>query len=123
MGLVGVILIAMGLFCLYRRRRKTQSDQYTSKDLPVTSYSSRETSSYPTSTTISSSSNHSLLPSISNLRNGSTYFGVQVFSYEELEEATHNFSRELGDGGFGTVYYGKITTDSSNLTYKKNFTF
>ncbi|XP_022551747.2 LEAF RUST 10 DISEASE-RESISTANCE LOCUS RECEPTOR-LIKE PROTEIN KINASE-like 1.4 isoform X1 [Brassica napus] len=107
-GLVGVILIAMGLFCLYRRRRKTQSDQYTSKDLPVTSYSSRETSSYPTSTTISSSSNHSLLPSISNLRNGSTYFGVQVFSYEELEEATHNFSRELGDGGFGTVYYGML---------------
>ncbi|KAF8080815.1 hypothetical protein N665_0921s0009 [Sinapis alba] len=107
-GLVGVIFIAIGLFCLYRRRRKTQTDQYTSKDLPVTSYSSRETSSYPTSTTISSSSNHSLLPSISNLRNRSTYFGVQVFSYEELEEATDNFSRELGDGGFGTVYYGML---------------
>ncbi|CAG7892929.1 unnamed protein product [Brassica rapa] len=107
-GLVGLFLIAVVLFCLFRRRKKTQTDQYTSKDLPVTSYSSRETSSYPTSTTISSSSNHSLLPSISNLRNGSTYFGVQVFSYEELEEATDNFSRELGDGGFGTVYYGML---------------
>ncbi|CAN6851519.1 unnamed protein product [Brassica oleracea] len=107
-GLVGLFLIAVVLFCVYRRRRKTQTDQYTSKDLPVTSYSSRETSSYPTSTTISSSSNHSLLPSISNLQNGSTYFGVQVFSYEELEEATDNFSRELGDGGFGTVYYGML---------------
>ncbi|KAL0877399.1 hypothetical protein Bca101_027104 [Brassica carinata] len=106
-GLVGVILIAVGLFCLYRQGRKTQRDQYTSKDLPVTSYSSRETSSYPTSTTISSNSNHSLLPSISNLQSGSTYFGVQVFSYEELEEATDNFSRELGDG-FGTVYYGML---------------
>nr|VDC87669.1 unnamed protein product [Brassica rapa] len=71
-GLVGLFLIAVVLFCLFRRRKKTQTDQYTSKDLPVTSYSSRETSSYPTSTTISSSSNHSLLPSISNLRNGST---------------------------------------------------
>ncbi|KAM7266757.1 hypothetical protein ACFE04_008923 [Oxalis oulophora] len=37
-------------------------------------------------------------------------FGVQVFGYEELEEATDHFSenRELGDGGFGTVYYGKL---------------
>ncbi|CAH8383096.1 unnamed protein product [Eruca vesicaria subsp. sativa] len=106
-GLVGVILIAIGLFCLLRRRRKTQTNQYTSKDLPVTFYSSRVTSSYPTSTTISSNSNHSLLPSLSNLQNGSTYFGVQVFSYEELEEATDNFSRELGSG-FGTVYYGML---------------
>ncbi|GKU97614.1 hypothetical protein SLEP1_g10741 [Rubroshorea leprosula] len=41
---------------------------------------------------------------------GSTYFGVQVFSYAELEEATDNFnpSKELGDGGFGTVYYGVL---------------
>ncbi|KAF3615341.1 putative serine/threonine-protein kinase [Capsicum annuum] len=38
------------------------------------------------------------------------YFGVPVFSYSELEEATSDFnsSRVLGDGGFGTVYYGKL---------------
>ncbi|CAA0320200.1 unnamed protein product [Arabidopsis thaliana] len=102
------ILILAGLFLYIRRRRKTQDAQYTSKSLPITSYSSRDTSRNPTSTTISSSSNHSLLPSISNLANGSDYCGVQVFSYEELEEATENFSRELGDGGFGTVYYGVL---------------
>ncbi|CAE5963187.1 unnamed protein product [Arabidopsis arenosa] len=102
------ILIVAGVFLCIRRRRKTQDAEYTSKSLPITSYSSRETSRNPTSTTISSSSNHSLLPSISNLANGSDYYGVQVFSYEELEEATENFSRELGDGGFGTVYYGVL---------------
>ncbi|CAN7129659.1 unnamed protein product [Brassica rapa subsp. narinosa] len=107
--LLVVILIAAGLFCLIRRPKKIQAAQHMSKGLPITSSaSSRETSSYPTSTTVSSSSNHSLLPSISYITNASTYFGVQVFSYEELEEATENFSRELGNGGFGTVYYGVL---------------
>lgn len=41
---------------------------------------------------------------------GSNYHGVSVFSYAELEEATSNFDsfKELGDGGFGAVYYGKL---------------
>ncbi|XP_058184727.1 LEAF RUST 10 DISEASE-RESISTANCE LOCUS RECEPTOR-LIKE PROTEIN KINASE-like 1.1 isoform X2 [Rhododendron vialii] len=45
-----------------------------------------------------------------DLEEGSAYLGISVFSYSELKEATHNFdpSKELGDGGFGTVYYGKL---------------
>ncbi|CAH1414075.1 unnamed protein product [Lactuca virosa] len=41
---------------------------------------------------------------------GSIFFGVSVFSYTELEDATQNFdpSQELGNGGFGAVYYGKL---------------
>ncbi|KAL0645518.1 hypothetical protein Bca4012_043809 [Brassica carinata] len=106
LGLVGIILIAGGLFCTFKRRKKTQAAEYISKDLVITS-SSKEASNNPTSTTVSYT-DLPLLPSVSSTANRSVFFGVQVFSYEELEEATQNFSRELGDGGFGTVYYGVL---------------
>ncbi|XP_010440918.1 PREDICTED: LEAF RUST 10 DISEASE-RESISTANCE LOCUS RECEPTOR-LIKE PROTEIN KINASE-like 1.3 [Camelina sativa] len=106
-GFLGAILIVGCLLCIFIRRRMKLAGQHTNKGISTaTTYSSNTTSNTPTSTTISGS-NHSLVPSMSNLAN-SVYFGVQVFSYEELEEATENFSKELGDGGFGTVYYGTL---------------
>ncbi|CAL5338831.1 unnamed protein product [Camellia sinensis] len=55
-----------------------------------------------------------------DLEGGSVYFGVPVFSYTELEEATNNFdpSKELGDGGFGTVYHGKLQ-DGRDVAVKR----
>ncbi|KAL4569363.1 hypothetical protein LXL04_024999 [Taraxacum kok-saghyz] len=45
-----------------------------------------------------------------NVEDGSIFSGVSFFSYNELEDATQNFnpSQELGNGGFGAVYYGKL---------------
>lgn len=44
--------------------------------------------------------------------------GVHLFTYKELGEATNNFdsNKELGDGGFGAVYYGKRKIQ--NLTFE-----
>ncbi|KAL8228982.1 hypothetical protein R6Q57_013882 [Mikania cordata] len=46
--------------------------------------------------------------------------GVSVFSYEELQDATQNFdpSHEIGDGGFGSVFYGKLQ-DGREVAVKK----
>ncbi|KAA8532671.1 hypothetical protein F0562_032704 [Nyssa sinensis] len=59
-------------------------------------------------------------PSKAELEEGSVYFGVPVFSYCELEEATNSFntSKELGDGGFGTVYHGKLR-DGRDVAVKR----
>ncbi|GAB4832331.1 hypothetical protein Ancab_006345 [Ancistrocladus abbreviatus] len=76
-----------------------------------------------TTTTISNSQNVPLYsPSKSDIEKGSTYFGVKVFSYAELEQATNNFdeSRELGDGGFGVVYYGELP-DGRPVAVKRLF--
>ncbi|XP_021909073.1 LEAF RUST 10 DISEASE-RESISTANCE LOCUS RECEPTOR-LIKE PROTEIN KINASE-like 1.2 isoform X4 [Carica papaya] len=45
-----------------------------------------------------------------DVEKGRNLFGIHLFTYAELEEATSYFdsAKELGDGGFGTVYYGKL---------------
>lgn len=112
--MVGAVIAGAAITWLYffwwqRRKQKTaqSATHIESKDHPATSAKSLTTA---TSTHFTKS-----IPSYTSSGfgsgKGSTYFGVQVFDYTELEEATDNFnpSRELGDGGFGTVYYGKTS--------------
>ncbi|KAK3031582.1 hypothetical protein RJ639_036381 [Escallonia herrerae] len=82
----GIIILAICLAIIIMWRRRKRNSYFPSRNL----------SSDPSST--------------ADLEDGSVLFGLPVFSYTQLEEATNNFdsAKELGDGGFGTVYYGKL---------------
>lgn len=130
LAIAGAVIAGIGLgwliiFCRQRRKRlvvaaaasSSQIVQTESKELPTTPLANKA-SSAPSDTFTKSISSY---PSTkSEFGRNSSYFGVQVFNYHELEEATDNFSqsRELGDGGFGTVYYG-ILPDGRIVAVKR----
>lgn len=110
-------------------RRKRQSVAEAQSKAIVSSYPSngnpssnefRSSQGYTTSpSTYLSPSIPSYPSSKSDFENSANYLGVPLFSYNELEEATENFHerRELGDGGFGTVYCGMIFTHFHSWSY------
>ncbi|CAB4281309.1 unnamed protein product [Prunus armeniaca] len=85
---VATVLIMCVVFFVYQRRNR--------KQYAPSSFVSRSIFSKQTST--------------DDMEKGSTYLGVHLFTYRELEEATNYFdsAKELGDGGFGTVYHGNV---------------
>ncbi|KAI3761027.1 hypothetical protein L1987_51432 [Smallanthus sonchifolius] len=120
LGIVGAGIVVVGVGCgifVCQRRRKRRaiieaSPAHTeTKAILTAAGSSQGLTSYTTNSTSSIPSYPSSKTSDTSKEFGkSTYFGAQVFTYEELDVATDNFndSRELGDGGFGTVYFGKL---------------
>lgn len=99
------LLIGAAVFILYRRRTMKQTS-------PSSLFLTRSISSDPPF-----KSDHEKSSNTQFLTNMPT---LSLFTYKELEMATNSFnpSNELGDGGFGTVYYGKLR-DGRSVAVKR----
>ncbi|KAM0945839.1 putative protein kinase RLK-Pelle-WAK-LRK10L-1 family [Dioscorea sansibarensis] len=90
-GVGGFLLASALCFVWYRRKGRRRHFSY-SDSISIPAYSK------------------SISRKISEVEVGSPPYPTHFFSYQELSEATDFFneSKELGDGGYGTVYKGKL---------------
>ncbi|KAI9085582.1 hypothetical protein K1719_032425 [Acacia pycnantha] len=120
----GVLILCL-LYLIMKRRKRRVEQLNSNKNLLSPSLSSINgdvTKSSATKTSMTQCAPPYPAASKFNSVQNSFYFGVQVFSYDELEEATKNFdpSMELGDGGFGIVYYGTLK-DGRVVAVKRHY--
>ncbi|KFK25441.1 hypothetical protein AALP_AA8G115600, partial [Arabis alpina] len=90
------------LLSLNRRRRKTQASQYRRKDLPISSYSSRETSRICFLSCLTKTSDEVRQQKLKAL------IPLKQYSYAQVKRITKSFVEVVGKGGFGTVYRGTL---------------
>ncbi|KAG9129738.1 hypothetical protein Leryth_015438 [Lithospermum erythrorhizon] len=132
LGIGGAVLAGIGIgwcFVFTRKRRRmiatnsSLSNDTESRDLKTIS-SSNPLISAPYNFFTKRVPSHRKPKS--EIGRGTTYFGVQIFDYKDLQAATYNFdsSKELGDGGYGAVYHGTLPDGrvvAVKRLYEKNF--
>ncbi|CAJ2651477.1 unnamed protein product [Trifolium pratense] len=118
-GVAALVCILGACFLVWRRKKKAEKSRSIDVFMPP--------SSSGTGTLTSTTNSSQSIPSYPSSKSGrvpqqSFYFGVQVFTYEELEEATDNFhtTKEIGEGGFGTVYKGELK-DGRVVAVKRHY--
>ncbi|KAG5022117.1 hypothetical protein JHK85_018459 [Glycine max] len=107
-GVVGALAVGIIGYLCYRKKKNRYTMSYTQSRSLSSDPSSKDTEKGIQRFT------QSFVP------------GVHLFTYDELEEATNYFdsSKELGEGGFGTVYFGKLRDGRSvavKRLYENNF--
>ncbi|GAB4827892.1 hypothetical protein Ancab_034776 [Ancistrocladus abbreviatus] len=124
-GVVAALLLVCCSFFILRRKRLisyAESKEISAAQNGLPPSNGLFSSNGSTTTTASNSQSIPSYASSKSDLESATYFGLKVFSYAELEQATDNFaeSRELGDGGFGVVYYGELP-DGRPVAVKRLF--
>ncbi|OIW17555.1 hypothetical protein TanjilG_08833 [Lupinus angustifolius] len=123
-GAVVALVAIFGFACFMVKRKKkiaaiTKQSRSNDHFLPPSSNDDTFTSTTNMSQSVPSyiSSKTDSVPPMKSF-----YFGVQVFTIDELEEATDSFhpSREIGEGGFGTVYKGELK-DGRVVAVKRHY--
>ncbi|XP_024374635.1 probable LRR receptor-like serine/threonine-protein kinase At1g67720 [Physcomitrium patens] len=100
-GVVGVLVV--GGILLFRFCRKRQTTKGMEQELPKSNSDPYKSGGKGKGKGKGGVSNF-LVPDL----NGTNGQGAKPFSHAEITAATLNFSKQIGAGGFGPVYYGKL---------------
>ncbi|GAA0167529.1 transmembrane signal receptor [Lithospermum erythrorhizon] len=128
LSIAGAAVAFIGIGWCFIMKRKRRKREIASKASLSNDTESRDLQTIPSSKPLISPPTNFFAKGIpkSDIGHQSTYFGVQIFNYNDLQAATNYFdsSRELGDGGFGTVYHGTLSDGrvvAVKRLYENNF--
>ncbi|KAL2495432.1 Chitin elicitor receptor kinase 1 [Forsythia ovata] len=110
-AVAGVILLAVSIyFIFYRRKKKVMEESGLHNDQSIENAPGPDTLEKRTES-------GPLIATASPRLKGITVDKSVEFSYEELAVATNNFnlSCKIGQGGFGSVYYGELRGEAAAI--------